>query len=183
VLAGLILATIPVLLGIGAGYRQFATLRRVRSEPYMPDGDRHYFQRQGKRRLAISGLLVLVGVMIYVYYLSGMDARVDAIPERNKVAEAPPDDAPAQDDRQFTLLVVIYWIVIILIMGVWVWLVLVDLWATRRYWMARYKEIKADHETKLHRDLAIYRQQKLNERVKGLKKADDDTSEDAPVEE
>ena len=49
-----------------------------------------------------------------------------------------------------------------------------DFWATRMYWMARYREIKADHETKLQRDLAVFRQQKLNDR-EGLKKPDDDT--------
>ena len=37
----------------------------------------------------ISGFLLIVGGMIFVYYLSGMDARMDAIPERNKLGEAP----------------------------------------------------------------------------------------------
>jgi hypothetical protein len=145
----------------------------------MADEDRLYFRRQGNRRLVISGFLLIVGGMIFSYYLSGMDARMDAIPERKKVAEPPPpNDQQAQDDKEFTRFVAIYWIVVIVILGVVVGLSMVDVWATRKYWMVRYKELKADHETKLHRDLAVYRQQKLNERVKGLKKPDSDgTSE------
>jgi hypothetical protein len=59
-----------------------------------------------------------------------------------------------------------------------------DFWATRVYWMARYREMKADHETKLRRDLAVYRQQQLNNRAKGLNDHKDDTplEGDAPPE-
>jgi hypothetical protein len=47
--------------------------------------------------------------------------------------------------------------------------------------MARYKELKADHETKLQRDLAVFRQQKLNERVPGLKPPAAEEAEDPPA--
>jgi hypothetical protein len=184
VVVGLILAAIPLVLGLGAGYRQVAALKRIRAEPHMAGEDRRYFRRQATRRLVISGFLLLLSGMIFFYYLSGMDARMDAIPERNKGAGEPPaDDPQAQADKEFTSLVGIYWIVIILILGVWVGMAVADVIATRKYWMARYKELKADHETKLQRDLAVYRQQKLNERAKGLKKSDDDTSEDSAISE
>ena len=45
-----------------------------------------------------------------------------------------------------------------------------DFWATRRYWMAQYRIIKVDHEAKLRRDLAVYRQAKDNDRMTGLDK-------------
>ena len=62
-----------------------------------------------------------------------------------------------------------YWIGIMgLVFGA-VCLAVFDFWATRTYWMARYRELKADHDTKLQRDLAVFRQQKLNARVPGLK--------------
>jgi hypothetical protein len=184
VLAGLILATVLFLLGIGAGYRQVSTLKRVRAERFMAGEDRRYFRQQAIRRLVISGLLLIIGNMIFVYYFSGMDARMDAIPERNREGgPPPPDDSQAQEDKHFTRLVAYYWIAIILILGVAVGIAILDVWATRKYWMVRYREIKAEHEAKLQRDLAVYRQQKLNERVKGLKKPDDDTAEEPPVEE
>ena len=105
------------------------------------------------------------------------------MPSREKQRrQAPADDPQAQDDKQFTKLVAYYWISIILILAVVVGIAVFDVWATRKYWMVRYREIKAEHEAKLQRDLAVYRQQKLNERVKGLKKPDDDTAEDPPLE-
>ncbi len=41
--------------------------------------------------------------------------------------------------------------------------------------MAQYRRIKADHETKLRRDLAVYRHAKDNDRMTGLGKNPDDT--------
>ena len=57
--------------------------------------------------------------------------------------------------------------------------------------MPRWKasDLKAEHEAKLQRDLAVYRQQKLNDRMKGPRKpgdggdgSADDTGENPPVE-
>lgn len=173
---GLLFAVLLVVLGLGAGLRQFTTLARVRTQHYMAEEDRRYFRSQARRRIAASGLLLAIGGMIAAYYLSGMDARMDAIPERNKAnAPAPADDLQAQADKDFTRRVGIYWIAVILLVGVVVGFAVVDIWATRKYWMARYREIKAEHETKLQRDLAVFRQQKLNDRAKGLKGMGDDT--------
>ena len=162
---GLIFAALLILLGLGAGMRQFVTLSRVRVQPYLPDEDRNYFRAQSRRRMLASTLLVVIGGLIGFYYLSGMDARMDAIPEGDK------SDA----DKEFTRQVGYYWIAVILLLGAVVLVAVVDFIATRKYWMARYKEIKADHEAKLQRDLAVFRQQKLNDRARGLKKPDEDT--------
>ena len=65
---------------------------------------------------------------------------------------------------------------------------ILDFWATRWYWMAQYRLMKADHEAKLQRDLAVYRQAKDNDRMSGLGGPkpepgnDDDTDENPPVE-
>jgi hypothetical protein len=105
-----------------------------------------------------------------------MDARMDAIPERNKAGgQAAADDPQAEADKQFTKQVGAYWIVVVLLLGVVVLVAVLDFWATRRYWMARYKELKEDHQAKLRRDLAVYRQQKLNARAKGLGRPTDET--------
>jgi hypothetical protein len=173
VVVGLIFAALLVLLGAGAGLRQFNTLARVRTQPYMPDEDRRYFRGQARRRLLASALLLVIGTMIGVWYLSGMDARMDAL--RNT-----PDDPQTEADKEFAKLVGIYWVVVILLLGVVVGVAVVDFWATRKYWMARYKEIKEDYDAKLQRDLAVYRQQKLNDRAKGLKKSDDTPPEGQP---
>lgn len=173
---GLLLAAILLALGVGAGYRQVFTLRRVRDQQFMAGEDRVYFRRQAIRRLVISALLLIVCGMMFAYYLLGMDARMDAIPERNPGGE-PPDDPQARADKQFTRFVGIYWIALMLVLGLAVLVAVLDFWATRKYWMARYKEIKADHEAKLQRDLAVYRQQKLNDRARGLRKPPEQESE------
>jgi hypothetical protein len=176
VVVGLIFAALLAVFGVGAGARQFRTLARVRAEPFLPPEDRTYFRRQAFRRLAVSALLLAVGGMIAFYYLSGMDARMDAIPERNRAGgQAAADDPQAEADKQFTRQVGAYWIVVVLLIGVVVLVAVLDIWATRRYWMARYKELKDDHKAKLQRDLAVYRQQRLNARAKGLGRSTDDT--------
>lgn len=173
---GLLFAASLLLLGLGAGYRQIVGLRRVRAEPFMAAEDRTYYRRQAVRRLGISFLLLILSGMIVTFYASGMDARMDAIPERNK--EGPESDAQDKADKEFTRQMAVYWIVVIGFLGVFVWLAVLDVWATRKYWMRRYKELKAEHEIRLRRDLALYRQQKLNERAPGLKKPDAADSED-----
>lgn len=159
--------------------RQSRALRELAIEPFLADEDRTYRRAQAARRIITSGLLVVIGGMIGFYYLSGMDARMDAIPERKKPeGELNPQ---AEEDKQFTKLVGFYWIGVMGLVFVAVCFAVHDFWVTRKYWMARYKELKADHEAKLQRDLAVFRQQKLNERVPGLKPPADDTATDEPL--
>ena len=172
---GLIFAALLLVLGVGTGYRQLSTRRRLREEPYMPEVDKSYYRGQVFRRFLASGLLVVIGGMIAFYYLSGMDARMDEIPERNRGGQAAADDPQAEADKEFARFVTMYWIGVLVLLGGLFLVAILDFWATRVYWLARYREIKSDHETKLQRDLAVYRQQKLNARVKGLKPPGDDT--------
>jgi zinc transporter ZupT len=164
VVVGLLFAVFLGLLGVGAGMRQFVTLARVRTQHYMADEDRRYFHSQARRRMLASGLLVVIGVMIATFYLSGMDAWMNEVRQKE-----------AEEDKDFAKLIGFYWISVILLVGVVICVAVIDLIATRKYWMTRYKELKADHEAKLQRDLAVFRQQKLNDRARGLRKSDDET--------
>ncbi|MCS6863853.1 MAG: hypothetical protein RMJ56_03980 [Gemmataceae bacterium] len=175
---GLLLAAALVLVGTWTALRQRQALRRLADEPFVAPADRTYRERQARRRMATSGLLVIIGGLIAGYYFSGMDARMDAIPARQEA-----DEPPAEADRRFTQFVALYWAGVMGLVFVAMCLAIVDFWATRKYWMARYKELKADHEAKLQRDLAVYRQSKLNERIPGLKPPTppDDTAVDEPL--
>lgn len=176
---GLTFAAVLLLLGLGAGARQFATLRRARHEPFLPEIDRRYLRSQARRRLLASALMLVIGLMIANYYLSGMDARMDAIPARLAGPEPPPaDDPQVRADRAFARFVGLYVIAMIVLLGAVLLVALLDYWATRVYWLARYQEMKADHEAQLRRDLAVYRHRKLNSRVPGLKPPTDDTVAD-----
>jgi hypothetical protein len=185
VVVGLILAAGLMLAGALTALRQQYALRMLAVEPFLATEDRRYRYGQAVRRMVTSGVLVVIGGMIGGYYLSGMDDRMNAIPDRNKIGAPPQEGEPdprAEADKQFTKLVGFYWIGVMALVFVACCLAVFDFWATRKYWMARYKELKADHEAKLQRDLAVYRQQKLNERAPGLKppSATDDTATDEP---
>ena len=166
---GLFFSVLLILLGVGTGARQFATLRKLREEPYTPDIDTIYFRAQVRRRLTAAVLLFAIGGMIGFYYLSGMDARMDEIAAKGQA------EPPAEADKEFARRVVIYWIVVLVLLALVGCVAVMDFWATRVYWMARYREMKADHETKLRRDLEVYKHQKLSDRAKGLKQSGDDT--------
>jgi hypothetical protein len=184
---GLTLALLLMALGAGTAYRQVATRRRLRDERFLPGDERSYLSGQVRRRVVVGIALVAVGGMIAGYYLSGMDARMDEIKDRrdNLVpadnAGRPADVDPA--DKQFAKLVISYWIGILCLVFVIACAAILDFWATRKYWMAQYRVIKEDHEAKLRRDLAVYRQAKDNDRMSGLgKKPEDETDENPPVE-
>ena len=188
---GLALAAALVLMGVLTGVRQRATLRRVHEEPFLPGDDRRYLRSQAHRRLVTSGVLVLLGGMIGFAYLSGMEARADRIAAK---AHQPPQADPADDpgrpaeqppvndeDRQFVKWWGAFWIAVLVLVFVVGCLAVFDFWATRKYWMARFKEIKDDHQTKLQRDLAVHRQAKLNDRMKGRRRPPDDTDPEGPT--
>ena len=179
----LILAAVLVMVGLATAVRQRRALRALADEPFVPDEDRVYRRGQARRRGLTSVLLVVLGGLIANYYMSGMDARMDAIPDRDKVGAESEPDPRTETDKRFTKLAAVYWSAVLGLVFVAVCLAVTDFWATRKYWMARYKEMKADHETKLQRDLAVYRQQKLNARVPGLKPptADDTATDEPPV--
>ena len=188
---GLLLASLLLLLGVGAGLRQFRTLRRLREEKYIPSDERQYLRGQARRRLLTSGMLILIGGMLAGAYLSGMEERANEIADRKRKAAAaagidpfadpgrPPDapevaTGPSEEDKQFVKFYGTYWIVILVLLFGTVVFAVFDFWATRWYFMAQYRRIKADHETKLRRDLAVHRHTKDNDRMTGLGKGPDD---------
>ena len=177
---GLILAAFLVALGAGTAARQWRTVGRLRGERFLPDGDRTYLRGQVRRRLSLAAVLVVIAGLITFYYLSGMDARMDQLGEKKPdAAEAKPE--PTEEERAFAKRVGWYWIGVLGLVFVVGCLAVLDFWATRVYWMARYREMRSDHEAKLQRDLAVYRQQKLNDRMKNRPKSGDETDEAEPT--
>ncbi|MCS7020992.1 MAG: hypothetical protein NZ703_05745 [Gemmataceae bacterium] len=177
VLLGLLLSGGLIVLGLGAGWRQVRLWRQLQQQPFLPAEDRQHFRSQARRRLIVSVLLTLIGGMIGVYYLSGMDERLVAIPQRQRQAAdqaqqrplTPEEQAEVVNDRRFTRLMGYYWISIIVLLGAVVMLACLDVIATRRYWLARYRELQADHQVRLQRDLAVFRQRRLQSRFRTLR--------------
>jgi hypothetical protein len=187
---GLLLAVILVGLGVGTVRRQVRTRRRLREERFLPSDDRAYLRGLVWRGRVVGGVLIAAGGMIGGYYLSGMDARMDAIGDRRKAAAAAgePEPGPADPaDKAFTRFAGLYVIGILGLVFTIACLAVVDFWATRRYWMAQYRLLRADHQAKLERDLAVYRQARENDRMTRLRgrppgqRNPDDTDENPPA--
>jgi hypothetical protein len=167
-------------LGLGTALRQLRTRRRLAEERFLPSDERKYLSGQVRRRVVVGVVLVGIGGMIAGYYLSGMDGRMDEIMAKGKPADGDVDPA----DKQFAKMVGFYWIGVLGLVFIIAVCAVLDFWATRTYWMAQYRLIKQDHETKLRRDLAVYRQAKDNDRMhgRGRSSSDDETDESPPVE-
>lgn len=182
---GIVLAAALVLFGAGTAVRQRRTVARLRGERYLPSDDRAYLRGQVRRRAATGAVLVMIGGLIAGYYLSGMDARVDEIAAKERNAAPLPEDED-RADKDYTRVVAAYWVGILGLVFAAGCLAVFDFWATRRYWMSQYRLLKADHEAKLQRDLAVHRQAKENDRMTRLRGGrppgpSDETDEEPPV--
>lgn len=188
---GLILSAGLVAFGIGSAMRERRTLKRLREDRFIPSDERSYLRGQVRRRLITSAAVSIIGFMIGWSYLSGTEARATAIAERSRKAEVlpgdepgrPPDaNPPTEEEKEFVKRYGYFWIAILVLVFLAVSCAIFDFWATRCYWMAQYRILRADHEAKLQRDLAVYRQAKDNDRMSGLgPKPSDETDENPPV--
>ena len=148
-------------LGVATGVGQVVGLRRLAGRKLVPSDERAYLRGRYRRRLLTAGVLIGVGGMIGGAYLSGMEARAAALANGKNVAVPGPDGAKPEltpPERQFVRIWGAYWIVVILLVFVLLVLAVNDGWATRRYWMSQYRQLKEDHQTRLRRDLEVYRQ-------------------------
>lgn len=159
--SGLALAGLLVLLGTVTGLFQLRGLRLLHARQHVPSDEYGYLRARHRRRLLTGVLLAVVGGMIGGAYLAGMEERVDELGEKKPVAD-PDAPKPQLTDDQKALLRFWggYWIVVVILVFVILGLALADALATRRYAMGQYHIIREDHEAKLRRDLAVYRQQK-----------------------
>jgi hypothetical protein len=163
----LILAGLLLLVAIWSIRRQFTTLKRLRTENNIPSDDRSYLRNQAYRRLINGALLLGLAGMLSGAYLSGMEKQAEEIgkkKEANADGEKPP---VAEETKDFLRLYSYYWIGTLILLFLVVSLAIVDLWATRRYAWQQLRRIQAEHRVVLERDLAMYRQQKANERMRG----------------
>jgi hypothetical protein len=177
---GLILAFALFVFGVGTALRQRRTLARLREERFLPSDELAYLRGQVRRRLVTSAIVTFIGLMIGWTYLSGTEARATEIAERAK--DTPEERRePSDEDKQFVRQYGYFWMAVLLLVFLAVMCAVFDFWATRRYWMAQYRIIKEDHEAKLRRDLAVYRQAKDNDRMSGLGNSEPaDDSDDTP---
>lgn len=157
-----VLAVGLVLLGAATGYVQVRGLRALAARKHVPSDEHTYFRSRYRRRLLTGAVLVALGGLIGGAYLSGMERRADQLAEPRPQADADPAERPQMTDaeRRFVRIWGVYWILVLVLVFVLVGLAVIDALATRRYWLTLYRQIKEEHQAKLRRDLAVYRQHK-----------------------
>lgn len=166
----LFFAVVLLLIAYLSIRKQFRNLRRLKAETHVPSDDRKYLTNQAYRRIVTGVLLVGLAGMLSGAYFSGMERRAEDLGDQKRpVDEEGKKQQMAQEDKDFVRFYAIWWIGILVLIFLVVSLAIVDLWATRRYAWAQLKRISTEHREVLERDLAMYRQQKANERMRGAR--------------
>lgn len=156
-----VLATIAVV----SGRYQLRNLRRLRGGEALASDDRRYLRGQCRRRIVNAGLLlILAGMLAGDYFGGGMQelGRIGSLKQLD-----PPQDL-TDADKDFVRAVAMYWIVFLVILFAVVVVAITDYSATTLYGRQQLKRIRTEQTGLLERDLAMHRQQKLNERMNRL---------------
>jgi len=143
---------------------QVRNWRRLRSESLASD-DRRYVRGLAQRRTVNAVLLLGLAGMLAGAYLSGGQQ------ELNRIAGLPAQDPPGEqtpEDREFVKSWAIYWIVFLVLLFFVIVIAAADYTATSLYARQQLRRIRDEQRTLLERDLAVYRQQKLNNRARRL---------------
>jgi hypothetical protein len=155
----LALAAGLVLLGAATGYYQVRGLIRLAARKHVPSDEYVYYKNRYRRRLLTGAVLITLGGLIGGAYLSGMERRVDEL-KREQPTGDEPGPGMTDDQKQVVRFWGGYWSLVLVLVFALLGLALVDALATRRYWLTLYRQIKEEHQSKLRRDLAVYRQHK-----------------------
>lgn len=166
----LFFAAALLLIAVLSIRRQIGNLLRLRRDAHVPSDDRNYLTNQAYRRIVTGCLLLGLAGMLSGAYVSGMERRAEKLGDQQRpLDEEGRKQRMADEDKDFVRFYAIWWIGILVLLFLVVSLAIVDIWATRRYAWSQIKRIKSEHQTVLERDLAMYRQHKLNDRMRGAK--------------
>jgi len=163
----ILLSAVLLLIAVLSIRSQFTQLRQLRTGPMMADEDRRYFRNRCRRRILNGLIMVALAAMLSGSYLSGIEARAnqmaadaDAARQAQIVRELSPEEL---EFRKFYSL---YWIGILGLLFLIMTVADVDFWATYRYARSQLKRIREDQQAMLRRDLEMYKQQKINDRMR-----------------
>jgi hypothetical protein len=148
---------VVVLLGMAGffGWRQFLTLRTVRTSEALSDDDRRYLRRQAWRRLTGSAIMVLIAVMLAGHYKFE--------PGAIELAKKRADDPAYQftpEEKQTRQVYAAYWATVLLLLFSIIVLAAVDFFAIRSFGLRHYRQIQADRRAMIEDELARIRSQK-----------------------
>jgi hypothetical protein len=144
-------------LSLYIGWRQLATLRRLRLEA-LPDEERRYERRKAIRRLVSCVLTMTMAVLLAGLLFYGVSAQ-ELADQRAGFEKA---DAPEFTAEQKLFLRVWggSWIALLIVLLVVLTLAGIDLWATRRYGLRQYRKLADDRRAMIQRQVNRMRQQR-----------------------
>lgn len=161
VAALLLSALLAGIAGVSLRY-QMRTRRRLKAEAMASD-DRRYLTGVYRRRTLNAVLMFLLAGMLAGAYLSGGQQELNRIAGL-KLQDPPADYTP--EDTEFVKAWAKYWMAILGLLFFVVVLAVADYVAVGQYGRVQLRRIQREQRDLLERDLAVYRQQKLNDRLR-----------------
>lgn len=160
IIFGAVLVVVLLFVAMLYGVRQVLALRRLPAAEEMGLEERAYLHGRARRRLVMSLLLLVLGVMLTAA-LMFLETPAQRLADQREAQEQQGDSAPlSPEQRPFARLYLSFWIVFLLILMAVVLLAAVDLWATRRYGLRQHRKLIADHRATIEREIARYRQER-----------------------
>jgi flagellar biosynthesis protein FlhB len=160
----LTLSAILIAIALVSLRFQFAGFQRLRARQAMPSDDRRYLRGQIQRRTINAILMLALAGLIAYAFISGMQQRFDEI---SNLKDLDPPQKPTDDDRAFIKFLTYYWILILALLFFVCFIAIVDYLATHLYGRQQIRRIQSEQRTLLERDLAVYKQQRENDRMRG----------------
>ena len=159
----IVLAVVLVGIAVVSLRSQLRTWQRLRTESLASD-DRRYLRGIAQRRTLNAVLLLSLAGMLGGAFVSGGQE------ELNRIIQLKQDDPQAKhtpEDEEFVRWWAIYWMTVLFLLFFIVTIAIVDYAAISRYGRRELRRIQREQRDLLERDLAVYKQQKLNDRLRG----------------
>lgn len=159
---GIVIAAALVAIGTVTAWFQFRGLRRLYARTHVPSDEFAYLRGRHRRRLVTNVLLAVVGLLVGGAFVSGLEPNIDTLTQKDPDRPADPDAKREMTPEQKTLVKTWawYWVMVVVLVFVVLCFAMADAWATRRYALQQFAVIREEHQTKLRRDLAVFRAQK-----------------------
>jgi hypothetical protein len=158
-----LLAGLLVLVGGYYLLTAIRTLRRTTPAYEMLPDERRFLRRQAWRRLVNSLLMLILAGLLVGAYLAGLPQRAAEIDrDREMAAQAANGVTPKLTDeqRQFIRFFMSGVIVFLMLLFVIVMMAGLDLLATRRYALYKFRQIQTDRRAMIQRQLDKWREER-----------------------
>lgn len=154
ILFGSLLAAGLLAMSLYYGWRQFRALRQLKTADGLPDDEHRYERRKAYRRLVMSALTLLIGLLIAVLLAAYDSTAGRVMREREGVDPAVPI---TPEQRALVKLYVGTWIGALVALFVVLVLAGLDLLATRQYGLRQYRKLAGDRRAMIQRQAARLR--------------------------